>query len=236
MPLFKISGELEKLAREVLRIQITVLGDCPQCGGSQYRSGVCEDCAYIAQEVLEAIQEWQLSQGMKPQEQGKLASREVVDAFAQIIVMAKDKSKNDNKCPRPGCGRELEHGINCRACGYERPPSELDHKSPKFTGPSPELLKNIRRKFIPSSTALEQINEQKKKQPKKKDKNKRSSFRFDNVNGSETKLSTIGNDLDNDQVASKDKVTEGLRALQEVAKMRYEQNQKENANEQGAPQ
>ena len=173
MPVFKVSGELEKLAREILRIQITVLGDCPQCGGSEYRSGVCEDCAYIADEVKQAIQEWQESQGM-PAQPITASKLEVVDALSQLIVMA-EKKKDDGKCPR--CGSS-DFDVSCKRCPYEEPPSELNHRSPEFTGPSPELMKNVKRRFIPSTTAMEKINEQKKNVKHKKKKTKKSSFKM----------------------------------------------------------
>lgn len=239
MPEFKISGELEKMAREVLRIQITVLGDCPQCSGGEYISGVCEDCGYIAPEVLEAIQEWQMSQGMEPQQQAKAASREIVDAFSQIIVMAKDKKKKDNECPR--CGGVLEDGISCRNCTYERPPSELNHKTPEYTGISPDLLKDVRRRFVPSTNALEKINEQKKKKHKKNKehgKTKKSSFRADNVTLSKTKGNSIegpppGQGSD-DEVAADDATSKMHNMLLTDAQITTELNAGQQQQQQGA--
>ena len=189
MPIFKISDNLEKIAREVLRIQITVLGDCPQCDGTQYRSGVCEDCAYIAPEVLQAIQEWQESQGMEPGTLSKAAAT-IVDVFPQLTSAKRKKPDNDD-CPR--CKRR-GFDLKCEGCGYEEPPSDLNHRMPEFTGPNPEL--EIRRRFIPSSQALQKIKDQKKKVKKEKPK-KRHSFK--NVDAQKTinkKLDNVNTVLD----------------------------------------
>lgn len=194
MPLFKISEDLLKLSKEVLRIQITVLGDCPQCGGSQYISGVCEDCGYISPEVLEAIKDWQQSQGndvvqqtriqqqaqqeaqsRNPMPQLVAASSTFDESFPQLVFAKHDQKKKTNECPR--CGRN-KFDLQCEGCGYEEPPADLNFRSPEYTGISPELLKNKRRNFLPSTDALERIKDQKRKLHKKKKTHKKSSVVF----------------------------------------------------------
>ena len=171
MPILKVSEELRKEAMEVIRLQITVLGDCPQCDGTNYRSGVCEDCACISPEVMEAIQEWQESQGI--QQKAAFRSLSFVDMFPAA------QSNQESKCPE--CGRK---GFNLQCenpkCMYEEPPMDLNHKRPKFTGINPKLLRN-----------------------------KKSS------------KPGPGTSLDDDQVASNDKVTRGRDALLQVAQDDY---------------
>jgi hypothetical protein len=197
----KVSENLIKEALEVIRINITVLGDCPQCQGTNYRGGVCEDCAFISPEVMEAIKEWQASQGIK----GKAAFKSL--SFADYFTsppLAKEA-----KCPR--CGRK-GFNIQCEnpQCMYEEPPMELNHSSPSFTGVDQNLIKNKKHRFIPSAehSVKEKIKKQKSKLKKK------------------TKKASIGNMLDDDSVASSDKVTRGKDALQAVAQDEFFQNQK----------
>jgi ribosomal protein L37E len=152
MPILKVSEDLKKIAKEVIRIQITVLGDCPQCGGTNYRSGVCEDCAFISPEVMEAIKEWQESQ-----QQGTKAAHRV--AFTDLLPAA-DMSA---KCPK--CGR-LGFDVNCEGCTYSEPPEGLGFHDPEFTGPSPEL--DIRRRFLPPGSAIKRHKDRLKKRKTKK--------------------------------------------------------------------
>jgi len=208
MPILKVSEELRKEAMEVIRLQITVLGDCPQCNGTNYRSGVCEDCAFISPEVMSAIKDWQESQGI--QQKAAFRSLSFVDMFPTA------QSDQDSKCPQ--CGRR---GFNLQCenpkCMYEEPPMDLNHKRPKFTGISPKLLKNKKQRFIPSADAKSKASE-KIKEEKDKLKNKKSS------------KPGPGTSLDNDQVASSDKVTRGKDLLQQVAQDEYFQNQTEGQN------
>ena len=169
MPILKVSEELRKEAMEVIRLQITVLGDCPQCDGTNYRSGVCEDCAFISPEVMEAIQEWQESQGI----QQKAAFRSL--SFVDMFPAAQ---------------------------------SNQESKRPKFTGINPKLLRNKKHRFTPSADAKSKASE-KIKDEKKKLKNKKSS------------KPGPGTSLDDDQVASNDKVTRGRDALLQVAQDDY---------------
>ena len=199
MPILKVSEELRKEAMEVIRLQITVLGDCPQCDGTNYRSGVCEDCAFISPEVMEAIQEWQESQGI--QQKAAFRSLSFVDMFPAA------QSNQESKCPE--CGRK---GFNLQCenpkCMYEEPPMDLNHKRPKFTGINPKLLRNKKHRFTPSADAKSKASE-KIKDEKKKLKNKKSS------------KPGPGTSLDDDQVASNDKVTRGRDALLQVAQDDY---------------
>jgi len=208
MPILKVSEELRKEAMEVIRLQITVLGDCPQCNGTNYRGGVCEDCAFISPEVMSAIKDWQESQGI--QQKAAFRSLSFVDMFPTA------QSDQDSKCPQ--CGRR---GFNLQCenpkCMYEEPPMDLNHKRPKFTGISPKLLKNKKQRFIPSADAKSKASE-KIKEEKDKLKNKKSS------------KPGPGTSLDNDQVASSDKVTRGKDLLQQVSQDEYFQNQTEGQN------
>lgn len=201
MPILKVSENLIKEALEVIRINITVLGDCPQCQGTNYRGGICEDCAFVSPEVMEAIGEWQESQGIKQ----KAAFRSL--AFTDYF--AAPPSAKEEKCPK--CGRR-GFNIQCEnpKCLYERPPMELDMRRPEYTGVDPSLIKNKKNRFIPSAehSVKEKIKKQKSKLKKK------------------TKKASIGNMLDDDQVASSDKVTRGKDALQAVAQDEFLQNQK----------
>jgi len=198
----KVSENLIKEALEVIRINITVLGDCPQCEGTNYRGGVCEDCAFISPEVMQAIQEWQESQGIKQKEAFRSLS------FADYFETP--PAGKEQKCPK--CGRR-GFNIQCEnpQCGYEEPPMELNHRSPSYTGIDPELIKNKKNRFIPSAehSVKEKIKKNKSKLKKKKHKK-----------------ASIGNMLDDDQVASSDKVTRGKDALQAVAQDEFFQNQK----------
>jgi len=202
MPIMKVSTNLIKEALEVIRINITVLGDCPQCEGTNYRGGVCEDCAFISPEVMQAIQEWQASQGI--QEKAAFKSLAFTDYFSA------PPTDRERKCPK--CGRR-GFNIQCEnpQCGHEEPPMELNHHKPSFTGVNPELVKNKKNRFIPSAeqTVKEKIKNQKSKLKKKKHKK-----------------ASIGTMLDDDQVASSQKITRGKDALQAVAQEEFFQNQK----------
>ena len=200
MPIMKVSENLIKEALEVIRINITVLGDCPQCEGTNYRGGVCEDCGFISPEVMEAIKEWQESQGI----QQKQSFRSL--AFADYFAVP--PAGKESKCPK--CGRR-GFNIQCEnpQCVYEEPPMELNLPKPSYTGVDPELVKNKKTRFLPSAehSVKEKIKKQKSKLKKK------------------TKKASIGNMLDDDQVASSDKVTRGKDALQAVAQDEFFQNQ-----------
>jgi len=199
MPIMKVSENLIKEALEVIRINITVLGDCPQCQGTNYRGGICEDCAFVSPEVMEAIKEWQESQGI--QQKAAFKSLAFTDYFTAPPVA------KEEKCPK--CGRR---GFNIQCdnpqCLHESPPAELNIGRPTFTGVDPKLVRNKKNRFIPSAehSVKEKIKKQKGKLKKKK--------------------ASIGNMLDDDQVASSDKVTRGKDALQAVAQDEFFQNQK----------
>jgi ribosomal protein L32 len=84
MPIFKLSDNFQRLALEVMKVPISVLGDCPQCGSKNYRDGVCGDCGFISPEIMEAIQAWQQSQGMEPVTSSRAT---FADAFPQLQEM-----------------------------------------------------------------------------------------------------------------------------------------------------
>ena len=196
MPILKVSDKIRKEALEVIRLQITVLGDCPQCQGTNYRSGVCEDCAFVSPEVMGAIKEWQASQGI----QQKAAFKSL--AFTDMFPAGADVSR-DFECP--SCGRK-GFNIQCEnpKCGYEEPPADLNHKRPRFTGIDPELISNRKYRFTPSA----EMSSAGQKIKKRRDKLKK-------------KRSSIGTELDNDSVASSDKVTRGHDLLNEVAQTEF---------------
>jgi len=203
MPILKVSKDLERIAKEVIRIQITVLGDCPQCQGTNYRSGVCEDCAFISPEVMEAIKEWQEAQAIGPQ--GKAASR---FAFTDILPSGADISR-DFECPK--CGRK-GFDIQCEnaQCGYEQPPRDLNHRDPEYTGVSPELAGTIRRKFLSPGGKIE---EHKKRLKKRKTKKVKKSFKAPEVKP--------GTSLDDSTIVSTDAKSKTDQAVAQMAQEDY---------------
>jgi methionyl-tRNA synthetase len=201
MPVLKVSDNLIKEALEVIRIQITVLGDCPQCEGGNYRGGVCEDCGFISPEVMEAIKEWQQSQGIE--------SKEAFKSLSFVDYFAAPPAGKERKCPR--CGRR---GFNIQCdnpqCGFEEPPTELNHRRPEFTGVNPDLVKNKKHRFIPSAehTVKEKIKKQKSKLKKKKEQK-------------EAAKQPPAPDLSNLADVQKDKTTRSNEALQQAALMDF---------------
>ena len=168
MPYLPVNDQVVKMAKEVIRIQITVLGDCPQCNGANFRSGVCEDCGYISPEVLEVIKEWQESQGLK--------SASVMTAFVDMFPAPGAKN---NKCPR--CGRS-GFDVQCEnpQCAYEEPPSDLNHRQPKYIGIDPKLVKNVRRRFLHNADVAQEVKQHRIELKKKKNKKKiKKSFKLE---------------------------------------------------------
>lgn len=207
MPILKVSKELKKEAMEVIRLQITVLGDCPQCRGQMYRSGVCEDCGFISPEVMEAIKDWQESQGITQ----KAAYRSL--AFTDMFPTGNLPEKSE--CP--DCGKQ-GFNIQCEnpQCGYEEPPMELNHTRPKFTGIDQRLMTDKKHRFIPTA----EVSSAGKKIEKNKDKLKKKK-----------KASVMGEILADDNVASSDKVTRGKNLLQEIAQQETLENLKNKGQE-----
>lgn len=212
MPIFKVSEDLLKISRELIRIPVTVLGDCPQCGGSEIRTGTCEDCGWISEEVEEAIQAWQASQGLsdiqvKRQQEAQAKAREglglppmaastFVDAFPQFTAYY--TQKNEQKCPNPKCGRG-GFDLKCEGCGETRPPADLDIETKPFTGIDYSRVEQGRRINIkPTWEVLKALKEKVPKKTKTKTQPKKSSIvwalqekspappNFDNVTTVET--------------------------------------------------
>lgn len=139
-----------KKAKEIMRVNLTVLGLCPQCSGDNYRSGICEDCGFISPEVQEAIKEFEESQNTPVKVPKKKAedneqfspgypkmSSSNVSTYYEYIQ--KNHGAKLNLCPN---GHLMdETGLMCREpeCTYERPPAQLDFKSPSYTGVSPDI-------------------------------------------------------------------------------------------------
>lgn len=108
MPVLKISDKVRKIALEVVRVPLSILGDCPQCQGNGYRDGICPDCNYIDERVLGAIQEWQNAMGIQQQvgeqpKKKKAAYRSL--AFTDIMPVQDafvDFQTVDVPCPKCG--------------------------------------------------------------------------------------------------------------------------------------
>jgi len=204
MPILKVSENLYKEAMEVIRINITVLGDCPQCQGHNYRSGVCEDCAFISPEVLEAIKEWQQSQGI---DQKAAAARfSFLDAMPTSVM--------DTKCPN--CGK-LGFDLECE-CGHR----DLDTLKSKglelvIDGTGVKDMK-VRRRFLSPYSV------QKDKRKHKKKHKKSSSRLWELQELLESKQAkTPGARLQDDLVASDSPVTRMNNMLQTDAQLKDQQ-------------
>ena len=147
MPILKVSSDIKKYALELIRVPITVLGDCPQCRSNGFRDGICPDCNYIDPRVMEAIQEWQQAQGI--QQKAAFRSLSFVDMMPNNFngIDLSGPSTGKTKCPR--CGDlsfendslkkgELSGSCTNPACGHEIA-GALGFKRPKFLGIDPEL-------------------------------------------------------------------------------------------------
>ena len=203
MPILKVSSALEKIAMEVMRLNITILGDCPQCQGNAYRNGVCEDCEYIAEEVLAAIQAWQQSQGMKA-----AAAR---FSFADMLFENTQKKVKKIKGP---CGHKMdEDAISCDddQCvkDYANPKLQLDINT-TFIGPSEKLLKSKKFRFLsPAGVKI-----------------KKQQDRLNKKNSSADQ--SLGSDeLDDASVVSNAEITRGMNALRDSAETKFFKNKQE---------
>jgi hypothetical protein len=224
-----------KEAKEIIRINLTVLGLCPQCSGDNYRSGICEDCGFISPEVQEAIKEFEESQNTTvkvPKQKSddeeftpgypKLSSsfkKEASPSGASTYYeyMKKNHGQKVQLCPN---GHLMdETGLFCKEpnCPYERPPSQLDFKSPSFTGINP----NIEQKRVFISPAEKRITVMKNKIKTDK-KNKKTSKKSENSN--EDMNDAPGTTLDDASIAANDKITRGHQMLEDAAKIKYFQN------------
>jgi hypothetical protein len=159
MPILKVSEKVKKYALEVVRIPVSILGDCPQCRGNAYRDGICPDCSYIDPRVMQSIQEWQEAQGI----QQKAAFRSL--SFVDMLPYADDKK---TLCPKSKSIEDHQKGntvvdsvCSDPKCTYEAPPEGLGFKRPKFLGIDPRMIKNIRKNYL--SPAAQKIEDNKKK-------------------------------------------------------------------------
>ncbi len=213
----------KKEAKELMRVNLTVLGLCPQCSGDNYRSGICEDCGFISPEVQEAIKEFEESQntpvkvkkeGPKEQEQftpGYPKTSSVNSSYYEYLQKNQGNGRKLDLCPN---GHLMdETGLYCREpdCTYERPPSQLDFKAPSYTGVSP----NIEQKRVFVSPAEKRITVMKKKLKKNKKTSKKSE------NSNEDMSSVPGMSLDDASVAANDKMSRGQQMLEDAARIEY---------------
>ncbi len=219
----------KKEAKEIMRVNLTVLGLCPQCSGDNYRSGICEDCGFISPEVQEAIKEFEESQQatVKVRRQKKDGGEDQFSpgypklsstgASAYYDYLQKNSGSKVEFCPN---GHLMdETGLYCREpnCTYERPPAQLDFKSPTYTGVDPTIEQ--KRVFI--SPAEKRITVLKNKLKKDK-KNKKTSKKSGNSN--EDMNDVPGASLDDSSVAANDKFTRGQQMVEDAAKIEYFKN------------
>lgn len=219
----------KKEAKEIMRVNLTVLGLCPQCTGDNYRSGICEDCGFISPEVQEAIKEFETAQNTPvkiPKQKTenndqfspgypKLSSASSISPYYEYLQ--KNHGAKVDLCPN---GHLMdETGLSCREpdCTYERPPAQLDFKAPSYTGISPDIEQ--KRVFI--SPAEKRITVMKKKLKSYK-KNKKTSNKSENSN--EEMNGAPGTSLDDSSVAANDKVTRGQQMLEDAAQIEYFKN------------
>jgi hypothetical protein len=128
-----------------------------------------------------------------------------------------------NLCPK---GHLMdETGLMCREpeCTYERPPAQLDFKSPTYTGISP----NIEQKRVFVSPAEKRITVMKNTLKNVK-KHKKTSNKSENSN--EDMNAGPGTSLDDASVAASDKITRGQQMLEDAAKIEYFKNEDEETN------
>lgn len=220
----------KKEAKEIMRVNLTVLGLCPQCSGDNYRSGICEDCGFISPEVQEAIKEFEESQNTpvkvpkkKPEEDSQFtpgyqkAASSNSSYYEYLQKSQQGQGRKLDLCPN---GHLMdETGLYCREpnCTYERPPTQLDFKAPSYTGISPDIEQ--KRVFV--SPAEKRITVTKKKLKSYK-KNKKTSKKSENSN--EDMNDGPGTTLDDASVAASDKVTRGQQMLDGAAQIEYFKN------------
>jgi len=170
MPILKVSEEIKKYALEVIKVPITVLGDCPQCQSNGYRDGICPDCAFIDPRVQEAIAEWQKAMGieqvMKQQQQSLAEQNEMSKAAYRSLAftdMFPSSAATKVKCPE--CGEitfendSLKKGEISGQCTNPKCMKEIagatGFKRPKFLGIDPRWRKKVDRgRNFPSPAEL----------------------------------------------------------------------------------
>jgi len=220
----------KKEAKELMRVNLTVLGLCPQCNGDNYRSGICEDCGFISPEVQEAIKEFEVAQNTpvkvpKPKKQDdegfspgypKAASANS-SVTTYFDYMKKTQGDKLDLCPNGHLMDETH--LFCREpeCTYERPPAQLDFKAPSYTGISPNIEQ--KRVFIsPAEKRITVMKNKLKNDKKKKKTSKKSENSNEEMNG------VPGTTLDDSSVAASEKVTRGQQMLEDAAKIEYLKN------------
>ncbi len=230
------SNLIRKEGKEIMRVNLTVLGLCPQCSGDNYRSGICEDCGFISPEVQEAIKEFEDSQNTPvkvPKQKKDDGEGQFSPGYPKLSsastpyydYMQNSGGKKVELCPN---GHLMdETGLYCREpnCAYERPPAQLDFKPPSYTGVSPDIEQ--KRVFV--SPAEKRITVLKNKLKKDK-KNKKTSKKSGNSN--EDMNDAPGASLDDSSVAANDKFTRGQQMVEDAAQIEYFKNlQGENEDE-----
>ena len=218
----------KKEAKELMRVNLTVLGLCPQCTGDNYRSGICEDCGFISPEVQEAIKEFEEAQNTPVKVPKQKAEKD--DQFnpgypklsSASVSTYYDYMKNNHGskldlCPNGHLMDETR--LFCREpeCTYERPPAQLDFKAPTYTGLDPNIEQ--KRVFISPAEKRMTVMKNKLKNYKKK---KKTSNKSENSN--EEMNGVPGTTLDDASVAANDKVTRGQQMLEDAAQIEYFKN------------
>jgi hypothetical protein len=187
MPKLNVSDSVMKYALETIRVPISILGDCPQCGSNGFRDGICPDCAFIHPNVQAAIQEWQAAMGIQQtEEQMKQTPKAAFRSLSFVEVLPGNNNFNgydlsgvsSGKVKCPQCGDltfvndslkkgEISGSCENPKCGHEIA-GALGFKRPKFLGIDPRMLKKVKRNFL--SPASLKIEENKKKLEKNKKK------------------------------------------------------------------
>ena len=218
----------KKEAKELMRVNLTVLGLCPQCTGDNYRSGICEDCGFISPEVQEAIKEFEEAQNIPVKVPKQKAEKD--DQFnpgypklsSASVSTYYDYMKNNHGskldlCPNGHLMDETR--LFCREpeCTYERPPAQLDFKAPTYTGLDPNIEQ--KRVFISPAEKRMTVMKNKLKNYKKKKKTSNKSG-----NSNEEMNGVPGTTLDDASVAANDKVTRGQQMLEDAAQIEYFKN------------
>jgi hypothetical protein len=182
MPILKVSEEIKKYALEVIKVPITVLGDCPQCQSNGYRDGICPDCAFIDSRVQEAIAAWQQAMGIEQvmkQQQQSLSEQNAMSKAAYRSLAFSDMfpSSATTKVKCPDCNQltfendSLKKGEISGECKnpicMTEIAGETGFKRPKFLGIDPRWRKKVDRGYNFLSPGTLQIEQAKNKLKKK---------------------------------------------------------------------
>jgi len=227
MPLFKVSDNLEKYAREVLRTPFTIITNCPQCRSTSYADGTCEDCSYEDPRYLATLQAWQEAQ--MAQQQGSQKKSSFKLSFNDYDFP--DLKTTSVPCPRcnqttfeiPDTGKKIKKqdyyrkGGECTnpKCNFSKPPQGLGFNSAEFVGIDPEWLQQvggIRQNFKPIKTNISEVIEKNKKSLKKSAKGQ---------------MLDPGAFLDDSMTVSLDKTTRMKNMLQQSAQLESQTKQQQ---------